>query len=133
MWIYNFEPTEWTRKSNTTYSIWPITLDMLNLPREVRYLFGRLLLGGIIPGNGTKEPYSLQPYLDILVDELLFLSGQQFYDSYKRSSFTMKCEIPSYVLDYPGVFKVLNSVCSGGYKACAWCEKQEKFSLNTCI
>jgi len=38
-------------KNKTSYSMWPITLAMLNLPRKIRYLFGRLLLVGIIPGE----------------------------------------------------------------------------------
>ena len=38
-------------KNITSYSMWPITLAMLNLPRQIRYLFGRLLLVGIIPGE----------------------------------------------------------------------------------
>ena len=38
-------------KNKTSYSMWPITLAMLNLPRQIRYLFGRLLLVGIIPGE----------------------------------------------------------------------------------
>ena len=31
--------------------MWPITLTMLNLPTQIRYLFGRLLLVGIVPGD----------------------------------------------------------------------------------
>ena len=38
-------------KNKTSYSMWPITLAMLNLPRQIRYLFGRLLLVGIVPGD----------------------------------------------------------------------------------
>lgn len=41
-------------KNKTSYSMWPITLAMLNLPRQIRYLFGRLLLVGIIPGEYTS-------------------------------------------------------------------------------
>lgn len=38
-------------KNKTSYSMWPITLAMLKLPQQIRYLFGRLLLVGIIPGE----------------------------------------------------------------------------------
>lgn len=38
-------------KNKTSYSMWQISLAMLNLPRQIRYLFGRLLLVGIIPGD----------------------------------------------------------------------------------
>lgn len=38
-------------KNKTLYSMWPITVAMLNLPRQIHYLFGRLLMVGIIPGD----------------------------------------------------------------------------------
>lgn len=80
-------------------------------------------------GNGSREPETLQPYLDLLVDELLQLSGKSVYDSYSKAPFLFKCEMLSYVLDYPGVGKVFNVLGSGAYKACAWCEIQDKYCL----
>ena len=38
-------------KNKTSYSMWPITITMLNLPRQIRYLFGRMFLVGIVPGD----------------------------------------------------------------------------------
>lgn len=78
-------------------------------------------------GNGSKEPETLQPYLDLLVDELLELSSKTVYDAYSKAPFQFKCEVLSYVLDYPGVGKVFNVLGSGAYKACAWCEIQDKY------
>ena len=57
----------------TTYSMCPIVLPLLNLPRKIRHNFGNLLLVGIVPSNGRQEAKSIQPYLEILVDELLML------------------------------------------------------------
>lgn len=104
-----------------SYSMWPIMLTMLNLPRHIRNHFGNFLLVGIIPGNGNKEPENLNPYLDILVDELLELSGSVLYDAYQQAPFQVKAEVLLYILDYPGICKVFSVVGSGGYSGCAWC------------
>lgn len=58
-------------KNKTNYSMWPIDLGQLNLPRKIRNLFGSLILIGIIPAQPEgKEPFDLEPYLEVLVDEL---------------------------------------------------------------
>ena len=116
-------------KNKTSYSMWPISLAILNLPRQVRYLFGRLLLVGIVPGNGSKELGTLQPYLDIMVDERLTLKGQQLYDAYRRAPFTFKCSVLSYVLDYPGIGKVFHVSGSGAYRGCTWRKIRDKYIL----
>lgn len=63
----------------------------------------------------------------MLVDELLQLSGKQIFDAYKQAPFEFKVEVLSYILDYPGVGKVFNVLGSGAYKACAWCQIQDKY------
>lgn len=68
-------------------------------------------------GNRSREPETLQPYLDLLVDELLQLSGKSVYNSYSKAPFLLKCEM-SYVLNYPGVGKVFHVFGSGAYKGC---------------
>ena len=52
-----------------SYSMWPIVLSLLNLPRNIRNDFKNMFLVGIIPGNGRKEAHTIHPYLEILVDE----------------------------------------------------------------
>ena len=59
--------------------MWPIILTVLNLPPHVRN-FGSMLLSGIIPGRA--EPKNFDPYLDVLVDEIIEINGAQFFDSY---------------------------------------------------
>ena len=54
-----------------------IILTVLNFLREIRYTFGNFWLVGTIPGNGTN---SLDPYLDILVDELLTISNKEIFE-----------------------------------------------------
>ena len=56
----------------TSYSMWPIFLIPLNLPHHMRMKVGSMLLMGIIPG--PKEPNDLDPYIDIVVDDIMDLS-----------------------------------------------------------
>ena len=86
--------------------MWPIVLTILNLPRKVRYSFSNLLLVGIVPGNGTKEPNTLDPYFDILVDELLSLSKRKLFDAYQNAPFELKLQVFMFVLDYRRIRKL---------------------------
>ena len=110
--------------NKVSYSIWPIMLTLLNLPRRIRNHFGNILLVGIIPSNGTHEPKSLNPYLEILVDEMLELSNSILFDSYQRAPFSCKIALLLYVLDYPGIGKVMSVVGSGGLQGCMFCDIQ---------
>ena len=76
------------------------------------------MLVGIVPGNGTKEPKSLDPYLEIVVDELLALSDRVVYDAYLKAPFQLKVNILFYTLDYPGIGKVFGTMGSGSYQGC---------------
>ena len=95
--------------TKVVYSMWPIMMTLLNLPREKRNLFENILLLGIIPGYGTKEPKDLNPY-----------------DAYQDSTFTLKVEILIHTLDYPGIGKVLKLSGSGAYNGCVWCDIKGK-------
>ena len=66
------------------------------------------MLVGIIPSNKGQEPRSLNPYLNILVDELLELSGCTLFDAYQKAPFEWKVALLLYVLDYPGISKTLS-------------------------
>lgn len=108
--------------NKVSYSMWPMILTLLNLPRSKRHLFGNVWLVATIPGNGTKEPNSLDPYLDVMVDELLEISNQKLFDAYMNAPFNLKVDILLYVLDYPGIAKVFSLKGSNSYQGCAWCE-----------
>ena len=110
--------------NRVSYSMWPIMLSLLNLPRNMRYQFGSIFLVGIIPSNGTQEPHSLNPYLEILVDELLELSGSSLYDAYQKAPFNCKVAVLLYILDYPRIGKVLSVIGSGGIQGCMFCNIQ---------
>ena len=120
-------------QNRVSYSMWPIILTVLNLPREIRYSFGNFWLVGTVPGNGTKEPNSLDPYLDILVDELLAISNKEVFDAYQGAPFKLKADILMYVLDYPGLGKVFNVLGANAYQACAWCEIEGMQCLFHCV
>ncbi len=98
-------------KEKCTYSMWPIQIGCLNLPRRTRYKAGSLFLAGIIPGR--KEPKNIDPYLDILVDELITINGSKLYDAYRNEDFSLKVKVVLNVFDYPGQNKVFH--CQGKY------------------
>ena len=105
--------------NKVSYSMWPIMLTLLNLPRFMRNRFASILLVGIVPSNGSK---SLNPYLDVLVDELLELSSSTLHDAYTNAPFECKTAILLHILDYPGINKVLSVVGSGGLQGCMFCD-----------
>ena len=92
-----------------TYSMWPITLSILNLPKNIRTKFGSLLLVGIIPG--PKEPQLIDTYLQVLVDDIQHLSGSEVYDAYMKQKFVLRASIMLNILDYPGQNKIFH--CNG--------------------
>lgn len=89
--------------NKVVYSMWPVMLTVLNLPKRLRNLFSNMLLAGIIPGSGGHEPKAVDPYLEVVVDELLTLLGSQFYDAFRKAPFTSKVQVLNYALDYPGL------------------------------
>lgn len=95
--------------------MWPI-ITVLNISREKKNLFENILLLGIIPGNGTKEPNNLDPYLGVVVDKLMELSGKKIYDAYQDCMFDFQIETMLHILDYSGVGKVLKMSGSGAIK-----------------
>ena len=109
-------------KNKYNYSMWPIVLAQLNLPRNVRYHFANLFLLGIIPSQAQgKEPKHLDPFLEVLVDEILFLSNSKVYDAYRKAPFDFKVDIMIYVLDYQSLGKIFSLTGTGSYRGCGWC------------
>ena len=108
------------RAIGSKYSMWPIDLQLLNLPPIIRKTVGGLHLYGIVPGQKEGGPKSLEPYLKIVVDEMLALSGATIKDVHVGDTFECKVELVHYVLDFPGIAKVFN-IATGGYSACPWC------------
>lgn len=78
------------------------------------------------PSNGTKEPKSVSPYLEVVVDELLGLSNAKLFDAYQKAPFHLKVELFLYILDYPGINEVFGVSGSGAYQGCVWCKIEGK-------
>jgi hypothetical protein len=95
-------------KERVSYSMWPVTLSVLNLPFGIRNCPSSMILAGIIPGK--SEPKDLNPYLDILVDEILDLNNSDCYDAYRKEHFKLKIDIFMTIADYPGMNKVFHCV-----------------------
>jgi len=78
-------------RTRPNYTMWPIVLVQLNLPRQIRYHFANLALVGIIPSQVQRvNPRDLEPFLEVLVDEILYLSGCELHDAYKKAPFIYK-------------------------------------------
>ena len=107
-------------RDRVSHSMWPITLSLLNLPKNVRNVFKSLLLVGIIPG--PNEPKNMDAYLDCLVDELLNLSNSTMYDAVAKEDFTVRLKVCLSILDYPGQNKVCKFGGAGAYTGCSHCQ-----------
>ena len=104
-------------KEKVSYSMWPITLTILNFPRNVRNTAASMFLVGIVPGR--NEPKHMDPYLEVLVDEIKELNRSEMYDGYKCEKFKLQADISLYILDYPGQGKVFK--CHGKCSVCVHC------------
>lgn len=96
-------------REKNSYSVCPMFLMNLNLPSHVRKLAGAIMLTGLIPG--PREPKFIDPYIDVLVDDIMHLNTLRVYDGYKNETFSLKANIVLNVFDYPGQNKVLK--CQG--------------------
>ena len=101
-------------KEKVSYSMWPITLTLLNFPFHIRNLSTSIILAGIIPGK--SEPKNIDPYIEILVDEITSLNNKLCFDAYQEENFNLKVDILLHVLDYPGHNKLFH--CHGKCEIC---------------
>ena len=118
------------RAIGSNYSMWPLVLQPLNFPPVIRKSVSSLFLLGIVPGNGSKEPKDLDPYIGLMVDELLSLDGCTIFDTYKNAPFKVKAKIILHVFDYPGICKVFCVPGSNAKKPCLWCEITKKHTAS---
>ena len=104
------------------YSMWPVMVTILNLPKILRNKHECVMLAGIIPANAKHEPKSIDPYLEVLVDELIELDGTLFFDAFRSENFKFQVRLHNFVLDYPGLKKTFSCVGAGALQGCLWCE-----------
>uniref|UniRef100_A0A7M5XIY5 DUF4218 domain-containing protein n=2 Tax=Clytia hemisphaerica TaxID=252671 RepID=A0A7M5XIY5_9CNID len=102
------------------YSMWPLMIQVLNFPPAFRKNFAGIQLLGIIPGNGTKEPKHLEPYLEVMVEELQELSNCTMYIHNEEKH--CQAKVLQFVHDFPAIAKVMHTQAQGGLRACPWCK-----------
>jgi len=81
-----------------------------------------MMLAGIIPGYGRKEPKSLDPYINVLVTELLSNLECKLYDSYTNSPVTVKIALLQYLCDIPAFSKLLHCSSQAALRAYFFCK-----------
>ena len=118
---------------DSAYSMTPITLTLLNLPRNVCQAFGNIIVAGIIPGERDRtgevkrasgESSNLDIFVEILVDELLSLMTSAAVKDYARCPVNVKVKLPLHILDYKGMCKLFIIHGTGAIRGRAWCRIQ---------
>lgn len=105
-------------------SMWPIILTWINLPFELRQLLGPMLLVGIIPsGLRGSEPKSLEPYLELVTDEILQLTEFPVFSSYAAAPVTVKVALLQFLYDIPAFSKVFHLSGHGALRSCPYCRE----------
>lgn len=107
------------------YSFWPLIFVIYNLPKHLRTRPGSLMLYGIIPGKRDRdgrgvEP-SLEPYQELVVEELLKLVSLEVYSAYSKAPISVRMELLVYLMDiqaYSNYFRMTGAV---SYMACPIC------------
>jgi hypothetical protein len=122
MCIDAFAP--WVDKQS--YSITPIMFQVLNLPENLRHKPNYMVLAGIIPG--PKKAKSIQPYLAIIVDELLQLyrHGIEYTHPHTKEKKISRVKLLFTCADYPGHSDINCQQCQGAKWGCMKCEIQVK-------
>jgi hypothetical protein len=112
-----FQP--WTDVQN--YSITPFMLMVLNFPENLRHKFQYMHMAGVVPG--PRKPKDLQPYLRIVVDELLELyrDGVEYRDPFDNVMRTSRVKLLFTSADYPGHSDLNDQQCQGATYGCMKC------------
>ena len=79
------------------------------------------MIAGLIPGNGRQEPKTLEPYISLLVDELIALENCQMRD-HLGNIIDVKVKLLDFTFDYPAIGNVLHYPGSArSFKECMFC------------
>lgn len=111
--------------SGIQYSMWPILVSVLNLPKRVRTKADAIILVGLIPSRDVRLNQGVEPdihlYLELVVDELICLSSIQLYSAYKAAPIKVKVKLLLYMLDFQGYAKFFRMSGSAAYFSCNIC------------
>jgi hypothetical protein len=107
-----------------SYSVWPLYFTPYNFPHHVRRKLGVTTLLGVIAGKkDEKAKLDLQPFLQLIVDELnyMYVFGEEVYDAHKDEFFTLRVKLIQVISDYRGLQKITNLKLSPALHACLVC------------
>lgn len=112
------------KHTSSQKSMWPLILTWINLPRTIRQVMGPMLLMGIIP-SGPKgcEPKTLEPYLEILIEELLDLTEFPLQNAYIGAPTTVKVALLQFLCDIPAYSKLLHLSGHSALRSCPYCNE----------
>lgn len=105
-------------------SIWPLYMKIFNFPPSLRNEMGHLMLCGVIEGDGKKEPPTLDPYMEVILQELQSCEGRLAYDALKKEFFALHVAVVRFITDFMGRCKLFHCVGPMGLRACPWCKLQ---------
>ena len=107
----------------TQYSVGAIYLVVQNLPRSERFKVSNIILVGLIPG--PKEPKSINPYLDLLVDDLrqLFHGVDIPHPNFTSNKIRVRALLTCVVCDLPATRKLCGFLGVNATKGCSKCKK----------
>lgn len=111
--------------SGAQYSMWPLILCIVNLPKLVRNKADGVILVGVVPSRNIRLSTSLEPdldpYVELLVDELLSLCSTEIYSSYQQAPVPVKVELLSYMMDFQAYAKFFQMSGAADYLNCNVC------------
>ena len=108
-------------KRRTDRSVGVVYLVLLNLPREEHFKWESIIVVGIIP-EMSKEPKSLNPFLEPIVDEFkAFLKGVKLTTSQSKIPLTYHGAILLASADLPAVRKLCGFKGHSAHRGCSKC------------
>ncbi|GJW76725.1 uncharacterized protein Tco_0138407 [Tanacetum coccineum] len=107
--------------NSNSYSLWPVFLTIYNLPPWLCLKEENVKLSLVIPGK--KNPgQNIDVFLQPLIKELKMLwnSGVETYDAYRKNNFHLKAALLWTVSDFPA-YAMLSGWSTHGKLACPHC------------
>ncbi|XP_021991056.2 uncharacterized protein LOC118486217 [Helianthus annuus] len=121
------------RNASSRHSTWPVLLCIYNLPPWLCMKRKYIMMSLLIPG--PKQPGNkIDVYLSPLIDDLnlLWNTGENVYDAYKKEYFRLSAMIFCTINDFPA-YGNLSGYTTKGKKACPVCEADtSSVYLNNC-
>ena len=115
------------RNNGIKRSIWPLGCTWLSLDPALATTLGPMMIVGIVPGKGAQEPKSLDPYVELLVDELLSETDKITFNAYLNAPVALKVRILHYQCDLPALSKLLHLPGPMASK-CSFCNHRGTYS-----